>query len=110
MKVILNPLAGVELKWRMMVMNEIPNAPPTVRNIPRSPVMVATFSGISSMQALLEAGIDNPDTDSSDHDQDCQNFSNSQMDTHHSQYLEPCPPRRIVEREMMLKPNTMGHR
>jgi len=37
-------------------MSEIPNAPPTDLNIPRSPVIVATFSGMSSMQALLEAG------------------------------------------------------
>jgi hypothetical protein len=55
-KAILKPLAGVELKWRIIVINEIPIAAPTDLNIPRSPVMVATFSGISSMQALLEAG------------------------------------------------------
>jgi hypothetical protein len=55
-KVILKPLPGLELKWRIKVIREIPNTPPTVLNIPRSPVMVATFSGISSMQALLEAG------------------------------------------------------
>ena len=55
-KVILKPLAGVELKWRIIVINEIPIAAPTDLNIPRSPVMVATLSGISSMQALLEAG------------------------------------------------------
>ena len=77
MKAILKPLAGVELKWRIMVINEIPNAPPTDLNIPRSPVMVATFSGISSMHALLEAGKSNSDTNSSNHDQDCQDFSNS---------------------------------
>jgi hypothetical protein len=56
MKVILKPLPGVELKWRIIVINEIPNAPPIALNIPRSPVIVATFSGISSIQALLEAG------------------------------------------------------
>jgi len=56
MKIVLKPLAGVELKWRITVINEIPKAPPTDLNIPRSPVMVATFSGINSMHALLEAG------------------------------------------------------
>ena len=56
MKVMLKPLVGFELRWRIIVINEIPNAPPTDLNIPRSPVMVATFSGISSMHALLEAG------------------------------------------------------
>jgi hypothetical protein len=55
-KVTLKPLAGVELKWRIMVINDIPKAPPTDRNMPRSPVIVDTFSGINSMQALLEAG------------------------------------------------------
>jgi hypothetical protein len=40
-KAILNPLAGVELRWRIIVINEIPSAPPTLANIPRSPVMVA---------------------------------------------------------------------
>jgi hypothetical protein len=57
MKIILKPLPGVELKWRIIVINEIPNTPPIDLNIPRSPVMVATFSGISSMHALLEAGL-----------------------------------------------------
>lgn len=56
MKAVLKPLAGVELEWRMMVMIEIPNAPPTDLHIPRSPVMVATLSGINSIHALLEAG------------------------------------------------------
>jgi hypothetical protein len=41
-------------------MREIPNAPPIDLNIPRSPVMVATLSGINSMQALFEAGNINP--------------------------------------------------
>jgi hypothetical protein len=45
MKVTLNPLARVELKWRIIVINEIPNVPPTFANIPRSPVRVATFLG-----------------------------------------------------------------
>jgi hypothetical protein len=56
MKVVLKPWAGVELKWRIMVINETPSVPPTFANMPRSPVMVATFSGMSSMHALLEAG------------------------------------------------------
>jgi hypothetical protein len=56
MKVFLKPFAGVELKWRIIVMNEIPNAPPTDLNIPRSLVIVATLSGINSMHALFEAG------------------------------------------------------
>ena len=55
-KVTLKPLARVELKWRIIVTNEIPIAAPTNLNIPRSPVIVDTLSGISSMQALLEAG------------------------------------------------------
>ena len=55
-KVILKPFARSEVEWRIIVINETPSAPPTVLNIPRSPVMVATFSGISSMHALLEAG------------------------------------------------------
>jgi len=33
---------------------------PTVRNIPRSPVIVATLSGINSIQALLEAASSYP--------------------------------------------------
>ncbi len=56
MKVALKPLADVEPTWRIIVINEIPNAPPTYLNMPRSPVIVATFSGISSIQALFEAG------------------------------------------------------
>jgi hypothetical protein len=55
-KVVLKPWAGVELEWRIIVISEIPNAPPTALNIPRSPVIVATLSGISSIHALLEAG------------------------------------------------------
>jgi hypothetical protein len=55
-KVMLKPFLRSEVEWRIIVINETPSAPPTVLNIPRSPVMVATFSGISSMHALLEAG------------------------------------------------------
>lgn len=60
MKATLKPLAGVELKCRIIVITEIPNAAPTDLNIPLSPVIVATFSGISSIQALLDAGKDIP--------------------------------------------------
>jgi hypothetical protein len=56
MNVTLKPLKGLELKWRIKVMREIPNTPPTVLNIPRSPTIVDIFSGINSMHALLEAG------------------------------------------------------
>jgi len=59
-KTVLKPLTGVELRWRITVINEIPNAPPMDLNIPRSPVMVATLSGINSMHALFEAGNMNP--------------------------------------------------
>jgi len=59
-KATLKPLAGVELKCRIIVMTEMPNAAPTDRNIPRRPVIVATFWGMSSIQALLDAGKDNP--------------------------------------------------
>jgi hypothetical protein len=48
MKIIIQPAAGVELEWRIIVMSEIPKAPPTDLNIPRRPVMGATFSGMSS--------------------------------------------------------------
>ena len=56
MKTVRKPDAGVELKWRTMVISEMPHTPPTDRNIPRSPVIVATFSGINSMHALLAVG------------------------------------------------------
>jgi hypothetical protein len=42
MKVVLKPFVGVERKWRITVINEIPNVPPMDLNMPRNPVMVAT--------------------------------------------------------------------
>src|SRR5208337_963738 len=110
MKVALKPLSGVEPKWRMIVINEIPNAPPTYLNIPRMPVIVATLSGISSIHALFEAGraipipipVNNIRTARISATPKCVPglFSNG----------SPWPPRRMVEREMMVKPDTIGHR
>ena len=59
-KTVLKPRAGSELRWRITVIIEMPSAPPMDRNIPRSPVIVATWSGINSMQALFEEGKINP--------------------------------------------------
>ena len=57
MKVILNPMTGFALTWRIKVMSEMPSAKPTILNVPLSPTMVATFSGINSIQALFTAGV-----------------------------------------------------
>jgi hypothetical protein len=110
MKVVLKPLAGVELEWRIIVMNEIPNAPPTDLNIPRSPVMVATFSGISSIHALLEAGRAIPIPIPVTIIRTARISATPKWIPIILKNWSPWPPRRIVEREIMLKPNTMGHR
>ena len=59
-KAILKPIEGLELKWRIKVMRKMPVAPPIVRNMPRRPMIVATFSGINSMHALLAPGLAMP--------------------------------------------------
>ena len=110
MKVVLKPLSGVEPEWRMIVINEIPNAPPTYLNIPRSPVIVATFSGISSIHALLEAGRAIPIPIPVINIRTARISATPKWVPTLLSNWSPCPPRRMVEREMMLKPNTMGHR
>ena len=50
------PLTGSPLTCRMKVRSETPTAPPTLLNIPRSPTIVPTLLGMSSMHALLVAG------------------------------------------------------
>ena len=91
----------------MIVINEIPNAPPTYLNIPRSPVIVATLSGISSIQALFEAGraIPIPIPVSS-----IRTARISATPKWVPGNGSPWPPRRMVEREMMVKPNNIGQR
>ena len=110
MKVILNPLVGVELKWRTIVINEIPNAPPTDLNIPRSPVMVATFSGISSMHALLAAGRAIPTPIPETITMKARISATPKWIPIILDNWSPGPPRRIVVREIMHIPSTMGQR
>lgn len=109
MKVILKPVLGLELKWRAKVMRETPSAAPTVLNMPRSPTMVATLSGSNSIQALLAAGnaIPEPIPEKS-----IRNESSSAV-PHRMPIIRANgtpSPRRIVEKEIMPKPHTMGHR
>lgn len=56
MNVILKPVRRSGDMWRMNVIRETPRAAPIILHIPRRPTMVATFVGISSMQALFAAG------------------------------------------------------
>ena len=110
MKVALKPLSGVELKWRMIVINEIPNAPPTYLNIPRSPVIVATLSGISSIHALFEAGRAIPIPIPVNNIRTARLSATPKWGPGLFSNGSPWPPRRMVEREMMVKPDTIGHR
>ncbi len=56
MKTIVKPVSGLEFRWRMRVMTEMPSAPPIFLNMFLKPTTVPTFSGINSMQALFAAG------------------------------------------------------
>ena len=109
MKMKLKPAPGLELRWRMKVMSEIPSAPPTVLNMPRSPTMVATFSGINSIQALFAAGLAIP---APIPQKRIRNASVSVIPHRNSIILMSGTPgdKRIVAKETMPRPNTKGHR
>jgi hypothetical protein len=109
MKVIVKPLAGLELRWMINVMKETPSAPPTVLNVLRRPTIVATLSGINSMHALFAAGktIPMPIPVVSS-----RRASNSALSNPMPVIPHRGRPgaRRIVPIETMIKPHTMGHR
>ena len=90
-------------------MREMPNASPTILNVPRSPTIVATFSGINSMHALLTAGVKIPEPMP-----ETRIRKERRCTTPH-----PLPvvadkkkpgARRSVVQETMARPHTMGHR
>src|SRR4030042_3975357 len=92
-----------------MVISEIPSTPPTVRNIPRSPVIVATFSGINSMHALFEGGIIIPTPIPAISIREARKITFPPTQSTTFQDGTPCP-RTTVVIEAMIKPQIMGFR
>jgi hypothetical protein len=109
-KAILNPFVGVELKCRISVVNEIPKATPRDRNIPRRPVIVEILSGMSSMQALLEAGREIPIPIPVIMTRIAKIAAAPKLISTILSSRNPEPPREIIESDMMLRPKIIGDR